>query len=264
MTTVKQIIPSRLNINTCTFQPSLPSPPSSAQSSPKLAPFNIEIDAPLSPISPSDEVKDDFVPKAVSGPRRCNYCGATSTPMWRHGPGEYTNLCNSCGVKWRRGKILHSGENRHHLCKPVSPPKKKKETQSPKITKRKSEEELYWHRPPKRQASQPITPETSPEPAQVVETVTAQSLFESPSPVAKELFPQAIQQHQPSRMEILTNEFADLLEQLPAHRTAEFTTVLACCFQPKLEIAARNGIQVEMTVLDIDEDTWDRLRAFVY
>ncbi|KAJ3320865.1 hypothetical protein HDV06_004761 [Boothiomyces sp. JEL0866] len=264
MTTVKQIIPSRLNINTCTFQPSLPSPPSSAQSSPKLAPYNIEIEAPLSPISPAEEVKEEFVPKAVSGPRRCNYCGATSTPMWRHGPGEYTNLCNSCGVKWRRGKILHSGENRHHLCKPVSPPKKKKETHSPKVGKRKGEEELYWQRPPKRSASQPVTPEASPEPVKVIERVPEPIKVDTPSSLAKELFPQPVLLNQPSRMEILTNEFADLLEQLPAYRTAEFTTVLACCFQPKLELAARNGIQVEMTVLDIDEDTWDRLRAFVY
>lgn len=57
-----------------------------------------------------------------SGVRKCTYCGATSTPMWRHGPGEFTHLCNSCGVKWRRGKILSSGDNVHHLIK--SAPKK--------------------------------------------------------------------------------------------------------------------------------------------
>ncbi|KAJ8325155.1 hypothetical protein O5D80_006112 [Batrachochytrium dendrobatidis] len=53
--------------------------------------------------------------------RKCNYCGATSTPMWRHGPGIYTNLCNSCGVKWRRGKILQTKQLRHPLCAPLKP-----------------------------------------------------------------------------------------------------------------------------------------------
>ncbi|KXS17441.1 hypothetical protein M427DRAFT_30559 [Gonapodya prolifera JEL478] len=41
-----------------------------------------------------------------AGPRVCTYCGSGSTPMWRHGPPPYAILCNSCGVKWRRGKIL--------------------------------------------------------------------------------------------------------------------------------------------------------------
>ncbi|KAI9102060.1 hypothetical protein DFS34DRAFT_647841 [Phlyctochytrium arcticum] len=38
--------------------------------------------------------------------RRCGYCHATQTPMWRHGPPGYTDLCNKCGVKWMRGRIL--------------------------------------------------------------------------------------------------------------------------------------------------------------
>jgi hypothetical protein len=41
--------------------------------------------------------------------KKCSYCSAVSTPMWRHGPAEYKHLCNSCGVKWRRGKILMEG-----------------------------------------------------------------------------------------------------------------------------------------------------------
>jgi hypothetical protein len=49
--------------------------------------------------------------------------------MWRHGPGDFTNLCNSCGVKWRRGKILSSGDNRHHLCK-IGSSSSKKQTSS--------------------------------------------------------------------------------------------------------------------------------------
>ncbi|KAJ1561284.1 hypothetical protein HK096_005277, partial [Nowakowskiella sp. JEL0078] len=40
--------------------------------------------------------------------KQCDYCATKSTPMWRHGPpgSEFHTLCNSCGVKWRRGKIL--------------------------------------------------------------------------------------------------------------------------------------------------------------
>ena len=41
--------------------------------------------------------------------KKCSYCSTTSTPMWRHGPSSFTHLCNSCGVKWRRGKILQKG-----------------------------------------------------------------------------------------------------------------------------------------------------------
>lgn len=62
--------------------------------------------------------------------RKCAYCGTTSTPMWRHGPGDFTNLCNSCGVKWRRGKILSTGDNRHHLCKTSSSAAKKSSSSS--------------------------------------------------------------------------------------------------------------------------------------
>ncbi|KNC97407.1 uncharacterized protein SPPG_07332 [Spizellomyces punctatus DAOM BR117] len=43
---------------------------------------------------------------AKSNGRRCGYCNATQTPMWRHGPPGYTDLCNKCGVKWMRGRIL--------------------------------------------------------------------------------------------------------------------------------------------------------------
>lgn len=38
--------------------------------------------------------------------RFCHYCGVTKTPMWRSGPQEFSSLCNSCGIKWTRGKIL--------------------------------------------------------------------------------------------------------------------------------------------------------------
>jgi hypothetical protein len=52
-------------------------------------------------------------------PRTCSYCGTLSTPMWGHGPGEYVNLCDSCGLNWRRGKILQNAEYRQHLYKPA-------------------------------------------------------------------------------------------------------------------------------------------------
>ncbi|KAJ3315927.1 dolichol-P-mannose synthesis [Boothiomyces sp. JEL0838] len=69
--------------------------------------------------STDDEVKkskkrkvscDMVVPVAKSEKkmaRRCSYCATTSTPMWRHGPVGYDTLCNSCGVKWKRGRILN-------------------------------------------------------------------------------------------------------------------------------------------------------------
>ncbi|KAI8809509.1 hypothetical protein BJ742DRAFT_226494 [Cladochytrium replicatum] len=45
-------------------------------------------------------------PRKANSSRRCTYCFATTTPMWRHGPPGYPDLCNKCGVKWMRGKIL--------------------------------------------------------------------------------------------------------------------------------------------------------------
>ncbi|RKP00371.1 hypothetical protein CXG81DRAFT_19675 [Caulochytrium protostelioides] len=47
---------------------------------------------------------------AGTTPRSCSFCAATQTPMWRHGPGIYVLLCNSCGVKFKRGKILQDVE----------------------------------------------------------------------------------------------------------------------------------------------------------
>ncbi|KAI8836976.1 hypothetical protein BJ741DRAFT_604698 [Chytriomyces cf. hyalinus JEL632] len=42
---------------------------------------------------------------ALQPPRKCAYCRTIVTPMWRHGPLGFERLCNSCGVKWKRGKI---------------------------------------------------------------------------------------------------------------------------------------------------------------
>ena len=35
----------------------------------------------------------------------CSFCHKTSTPKWRQGPKGQNTLCNSCGVKWKRGQI---------------------------------------------------------------------------------------------------------------------------------------------------------------
>ncbi|RKP36297.1 hypothetical protein BJ085DRAFT_33136 [Dimargaris cristalligena] len=40
------------------------------------------------------------------GTKQCQYCGNTTTPMWRRGPAGPGTLCNACGVKWKHGKIL--------------------------------------------------------------------------------------------------------------------------------------------------------------
>ncbi|KAG0297691.1 hypothetical protein BGZ98_000483, partial [Dissophora globulifera] len=37
--------------------------------------------------------------------KQCCYCGRTSTPLWRRGPDGTHNLCNACGVKWRKKQI---------------------------------------------------------------------------------------------------------------------------------------------------------------
>ncbi|KAJ3112229.1 hypothetical protein HDU96_004766 [Phlyctochytrium bullatum] len=44
--------------------------------------------------------------------RQCSFCGTEKTPMWRHGPAGFDPLCNGCGVKWKRGRILKGYEKR--------------------------------------------------------------------------------------------------------------------------------------------------------
>ncbi|KAJ3262921.1 hypothetical protein HK104_006727 [Borealophlyctis nickersoniae] len=58
------------------------------------------------PSSSSSSPRSKRSPNSKTTARRCSYCSATSTPMWRHGPSGYADLCNKCGVKWMRGRIL--------------------------------------------------------------------------------------------------------------------------------------------------------------
>mmetsp|Transcript_31558 Transcript_31558/g.81660 ORF Transcript_31558/g.81660 Transcript_31558/m.81660 type:complete len:415 (-) Transcript_31558:182-1426(-) len=37
----------------------------------------------------------------------CAYCGTTDTPQWRQGLNGERNLCNACGVKFRKGQLNH-------------------------------------------------------------------------------------------------------------------------------------------------------------
>ena len=49
-----------------------------------------------------------FVKKGstLKGGKTCSYCFAKKTPLWRHGPVEFPDLCNRCGVKYMRGKLF--------------------------------------------------------------------------------------------------------------------------------------------------------------
>merc|ERR1712137_1306371 len=35
---------------------------------------------------------------------RCVTCGVSQTPMWRLGPGGGKNMCNACGIRWKRAQ----------------------------------------------------------------------------------------------------------------------------------------------------------------
>lgn len=44
---------------------------------------------------------------AESSPRlRCVHCGNTETPLWRGGPDGPKTLCNACGVRYKKGKLV--------------------------------------------------------------------------------------------------------------------------------------------------------------
>ncbi|KAI8920592.1 hypothetical protein BC831DRAFT_478536, partial [Entophlyctis helioformis] len=66
---------------------SVPSLPSSQLSD---GPVPMDTDTPLADLAATP-------PKAIP---------SHNHPMWRHGPAGYPDLCNKCGVKWMRGRIL--------------------------------------------------------------------------------------------------------------------------------------------------------------
>lgn len=246
-------LPMRLVIESNAKSSSLPSPLSSVHGSPTI-PEPKDMLPLVEPTSPTEE--HEGFPTAV---RKCNYCGATSTPMWRHGPGNYTNLCNSCGgnrihliiVRWRRGKILASGDNRHHLCKAAMPKKRivedvsqaKSSIEEPS-TKRKIEEDHISRKPKPLCARQLWTPEQS-------------SDFEV------EVSPEVGYEDEALTLNLLTANFASLLESLDSSMVAAFTAILAQSFLPAMTTAYDSGKAVEMSVLDISPQTWDALRSLV-
>ena len=93
----------------------LPSPATSSPGSPllpgvSLLPGDLRGELPMAATQPpplgsivhsTAEMGPDNKPRKI-----CTYCGTKSTPLWRSGPKEFKLLCNSCGVKWKRGKIL--------------------------------------------------------------------------------------------------------------------------------------------------------------
>jgi hypothetical protein len=162
--------------------------------------------------------------------------------MWRHGPGNYTNLCNSCGVKWRRGKILSSGDNRHHLCKPATPSK---------VAKKKAKTPSPVRKPL-------VTPPDTPEAIHVELPPTPTEIaiplvFEDPLPKVME----SIQEPPYSRLELLTNDFTQLLERLQPRQTTEFITALTQGYSVPFG-------EMNMNVMDITEEKWERLRSLVW
>ncbi|CAG8595827.1 4562_t:CDS:2, partial [Acaulospora colombiana] len=59
---------------------------------------------PVPPMTPN--VVHPPVSNSSGGNKKCAYCFAKNTPMWRRGPDGAGTLCNACGVKWKQGKIL--------------------------------------------------------------------------------------------------------------------------------------------------------------
>ncbi|KAH9817672.1 hypothetical protein DFH28DRAFT_962652 [Melampsora americana] len=56
--------------------------------------------------------------KTRAGPERiCVQCGTKNTPEWRSGPTGQRNLCNACGLRYRKNLKNHS--NVHKSCKPL-------------------------------------------------------------------------------------------------------------------------------------------------
>ncbi|GLJ18209.1 hypothetical protein SUGI_0322120 [Cryptomeria japonica] len=46
------------------------------------------------------------LPAEEGGGRHCTHCLTEETPQWRRGPMGPNTLCNACGVKFRKGKLV--------------------------------------------------------------------------------------------------------------------------------------------------------------
>ncbi|KAH3731963.1 hypothetical protein Pelo_17207 [Pelomyxa schiedti] len=62
--------------------------------------------------------------------RFCEFCGSTTTPVWRRGPSGKTTLCNACGIKWRV-------KNQHATAQGGSPTPRKSNSQQTNCPKAK-------------------------------------------------------------------------------------------------------------------------------
>ncbi|KAA8492471.1 GATA transcription factor 12 [Porphyridium purpureum] len=50
---------------------------------------------------------------------RCTHCAATQTPLWRSGPNGPKSLCNACGMRWKKGKLLPLDASEHAMPLPA-------------------------------------------------------------------------------------------------------------------------------------------------
>ncbi|XP_047337022.1 GATA transcription factor 15-like [Impatiens glandulifera] len=50
----------------------------------------------------------------------CTDCGTTRTPLWRGGPSGPKSLCNACGIRTRKKKILLLGLNKNSIDRKAS------------------------------------------------------------------------------------------------------------------------------------------------
>lgn len=74
--------------------------------------------------------------QAASG--LCCVCGATETPQWRSGPRGLNTLCNGCGIRWRKGRLVIDGES-NTSAKAAQAPKKKPEKDAAARARRPSD-----------------------------------------------------------------------------------------------------------------------------
>lgn len=55
---------------------------------------------------PSNKVSKERAVQTLTIGRKCNHCGAESTPQWRAGPNGPKTLCNACGVRFKSGRLV--------------------------------------------------------------------------------------------------------------------------------------------------------------